>query len=134
MTSSDHRFHSLTEAIRRTGLADKNHAPRLRPLAGGVSSPIVRAETEQALFCVKQALPRLKVAQEWFAPVERNRAEVAWLSVAAQVFDSNEQALETPALAPVLSRGASGRRVAKSAHYSRARTLLAAARATQASR
>jgi len=67
------------------GLAGKNLAPRLTPLAGGVSSLIVLAETEQGLFCVKQALPRLKVAQEWFAPVERNRAEVAWLRVAAQI-------------------------------------------------
>ena len=85
MTPSDQGFHSLTEAIRRMGLAGENHVPRLTPLAGGVSSLIVLAETERGLFCVKQALPRLKVAQEWFAPVERNQAEVAWLRVAAQI-------------------------------------------------
>jgi len=36
-------------------------------------------------YCVKFALPRLKVAAEWCAPVHRNAAEFAWLKVAADV-------------------------------------------------
>ena len=67
------------------GLVHVGETPLFTPLTGGVSSLIVLAQTARGLLCVKQALPRLKVAQEWYAPVERNRAEVAWLRVAAQI-------------------------------------------------
>ncbi len=52
---------------------------RLEPLAGGVSSDIYRVDTGELTLCVKRALPKLKVAAEWRAPVSRNGAEVAWL-------------------------------------------------------
>jgi 5-methylthioribose kinase len=52
----------------------------LQPLDGGVSSDIVRVETPSRTLCVKRALPQLKVAGDWRAPVSRNRAEVAWLT------------------------------------------------------
>jgi aminoglycoside phosphotransferase (APT) family kinase protein len=67
------------------GLAPERQPLHFTPLAGGVSSLIVLAETAVGLLCVKQALPRLKVAQEWYAPVERNQAEVAWLRMAARI-------------------------------------------------
>ena len=38
--------------------------------------------------CVKRALPRLKVAADWRAPIERNRWEVEWMRVAATVVPS----------------------------------------------
>lgn len=66
-------------------LVGKEEIPHLAALTGGVSSLIVLARTERGLLCVKQALPRLKVEQEWYAPVERNQAEVAWLRVASQI-------------------------------------------------
>jgi aminoglycoside phosphotransferase (APT) family kinase protein len=66
-------------------LVGKEETPQLTALTGGVSSLIVLAKTALGLLCVKQALPRLKVAQEWYAPVARNQAEVAWLRVAAQI-------------------------------------------------
>ena len=52
---------------------------RVTPLAGGVSSDICLVEAGARRFCVKRALPRLKVAALWEAPVERNAAEAAWL-------------------------------------------------------
>jgi aminoglycoside phosphotransferase (APT) family kinase protein len=52
----------------------------IHPLDGGVSSEIVRVEMPGRTLCVKRALPQLKVAGEWRAPVSRNRAEVAWLA------------------------------------------------------
>jgi aminoglycoside phosphotransferase (APT) family kinase protein len=52
------------------------------PLSGGVASDIFRVEAGGTTFCVKRALPKLKVAAEWRAPVERNRFEVEWLRVA----------------------------------------------------
>jgi aminoglycoside phosphotransferase (APT) family kinase protein len=54
-----------------------------RALSGGVSSDIWRIESAGRAYCVKRALPRLKVAADWFAPVARNREEVKWLRFAA---------------------------------------------------
>ena len=48
-------------------------------MAGGVSSDIFAVVTPSRHFCVKRALPRLKVAATWEAPVERNAAEAAWM-------------------------------------------------------
>src|SRR5690606_32428140 len=36
-------------------------------------------------ICVKFALPRLKVAEDWRAPVHRNLAEYSWLSFAGTI-------------------------------------------------
>src|SRR5687768_1918161 len=50
------------------------------PLTGGVSSDIVRIRLKDGRdFAAKRALPQLKVAAEWKAPLERNHYEVAWL-------------------------------------------------------
>jgi aminoglycoside phosphotransferase (APT) family kinase protein len=57
----------------------------LTPLAGGVSSDIFRADLPSRVVCVKRALPRLKVAADWRAPVERNRYEVEWMRVAGRI-------------------------------------------------
>ncbi len=52
-------------------------------LSGGVSSDIWRVDLPSARICVKRALPRLRVAQLWEAPIERNRYERLWLQAAA---------------------------------------------------
>jgi len=49
-------------------------------LSGGVSSEIWKVGN----VCVKRALPRLRVAQVWEAPVERNRYERLWLEAAGE--------------------------------------------------
>jgi len=66
-------------------LVSANQQIRLTPLAGGVSSDIYRAELPSGVVCVKRALPRLKVAADWRAPVERNRYEVEWMRTAAAI-------------------------------------------------
>jgi len=53
--------------------------PPFAALTGGVSSEIWKVGD----VCVKRALPRLRVAQRWEAPVERNRYERMWLEAAA---------------------------------------------------
>jgi len=58
---------------------------RLAPLTGGVSSDIYRAELPSGVVCVKRALPRLRVAADWQVPVERNRWEVEWMRIAAEI-------------------------------------------------
>ena len=69
----------LGEMLRRLGLVQRGEAAKMTPLAGGVSSDISLIETGRRRFCVKRALPRLKVAALWEAPVERNAAEAAYL-------------------------------------------------------
>lgn len=77
---------AVIDALRRMGLLAPGEIDvRITPLAGGVSSLIVRAETAGGLICVKRALPQLKVAAHWEAPVERNRAEVAWMKLATRI-------------------------------------------------
>ncbi|MGD9941941.1 MAG: phosphotransferase family protein [Burkholderiaceae bacterium] len=75
----------LTGALVRIGWARPGELPRFTPLAGGVSSLIVRADLGGRSVCVKRALPKLKVASDWSAPIERSDAEAAWLRTAAAI-------------------------------------------------
>jgi aminoglycoside phosphotransferase (APT) family kinase protein len=65
----------VVRLLRRAGLET---AP-VQELSGGVSSEIWRVGSS---VCVKRALPRLRVAQRWEAPVERNRYERLWMEAA----------------------------------------------------
>ncbi len=55
------------------------------PIVAGVSSELWRIDALDKTYCLKRALPRLNVAQEWLAPVRRNAEEVRWLRFAASV-------------------------------------------------
>src|SRR5262245_18008750 len=70
-------------AVRRIfvslGLAHKNEEVNAVPLGGGVSSAIYRVDLRSGSYCVKQALPRLKVAKDWNVPVERVFSEIDYL-------------------------------------------------------
>ena len=68
--------------LRRAGLCALEEMPRAEALAGGVSSEIWRVDLASGTVCVKRALPRLKVAQLWEAPIERNRYEYEWFRIA----------------------------------------------------
>jgi 5-methylthioribose kinase len=50
-----------------------------------VSSDIWKVELNAGPVCVKRALPRLRVAQLWEAPVERNLYEWRWMQAAARI-------------------------------------------------
>lgn len=58
-------------------------------LTGGVSSDIWKVEGVDGPLCVKRALGKLKVEDDWFAPVSRNASEVAWLRTAQQILPDN---------------------------------------------
>src|SRR5580704_1929675 len=73
----------LIEPLRRMGLLKAGEPACLTPLTGGVSSDISLVESGDRRFCVKRALPRLKVAALWEAPVERNAAEAAYMRAVA---------------------------------------------------
>jgi aminoglycoside phosphotransferase (APT) family kinase protein len=76
---------AVTRALARLGLLHKDEAPRFTRLAGGVSSDIWRVHLVSGPVCVKRALPKLRVEQDWFAPIERNAYEAAWMRFAAAV-------------------------------------------------
>ena len=70
------------------GLVGPGEDPPMTPLTGGVSSDIWRVELPRGAVCVKRALPRLKVAALWEAPVERNAFEWEWMRTAAVIHPS----------------------------------------------
>jgi hypothetical protein len=55
------------------------------PLTGGVSSDIYRVDLPGRSICIKRALPKLKVAQCWEAPVSRSAFEWEWIRFASGV-------------------------------------------------
>lgn len=61
------------------GLAQADEAVQAQPLTGGVSSAIYRIDLRSGSYCLKQALPKLKVAKDWTVPVERVFAEIGYL-------------------------------------------------------
>jgi aminoglycoside phosphotransferase (APT) family kinase protein len=72
--------------LRKHGLAADDENPPAVALSGGVSSDIWRVELGSGpaahSIVVKRALPRLRVAQLWEVPVERNRFERMWMETA----------------------------------------------------
>ncbi len=72
----------MIRILRKAGLIGEAGPISCTALTGGVSSDIWRIECDGRAICVKRALPKLKVAADWFAPVERNRYETAWFRIA----------------------------------------------------
>ena len=68
----------ILDALRRMGLLDHQPVPGER-LTGGVSSDIWHIDLPSGPVCVKRALPKLRVAADWRAPVERNVYEARWM-------------------------------------------------------
>ncbi len=75
----------MLQFLRAQGLAADDECPSAEALSGGVSSEIWRVDLRSGPVCVKRALPRLRVAQLWEAPVERNTYERRWMQVAAAI-------------------------------------------------
>ncbi len=76
------RCHRLLEEL---WLVDPGEPVSVTPLTGGVASDIALIEAGPRRLCVKFALARLKVAEDWQAPVHRNLAEYRWLEAAAGI-------------------------------------------------
>ena len=73
----------FAQALRELGLAGPEPLTG-SPLTGGVSSDIWRIDTAHGPVCAKRALPKLRVAADWHAPIERNAYEARWMRVANQ--------------------------------------------------
>ena len=74
---------AFAEALRELGLAGPE-ALTGQPLTGGVSSDIWCIDTADGPICAKRALPKLRVAADWQAPITRNRYEARWMQLAAE--------------------------------------------------
>src|SRR5713226_3067959 len=72
----------LLVILRQRGLI--TDAARYRPLGGGVSSDIWLIENGDNRFVVKRALPKLRVHEDWYADVARNRHEQDYLDYVAR--------------------------------------------------
>jgi 5-methylthioribose kinase len=67
------------------GLLQPGEVPIYEALPGGVSSEIWRVDLRCGSVCVKRALAKLRVEKDWFAPIERNRYEVAWMKAVSGI-------------------------------------------------
>lgn len=75
----------LVSVLSGMGLLAPGESAAVRPLTGGVSSDIAVVTTSGGRrFCVKRALPQLRVATVWQAPVARNAAEAQWIRTVAR--------------------------------------------------
>ena len=73
---------AMLQSLQQQELITAPEDAAFEALTGGVSSDIWKVSADGRTFCVKRALSRLKVEAEWFAPLERNRYEVAWYRIA----------------------------------------------------
>ncbi len=71
----------LDAALARMGLVAPGERARYTALTGGVASDIWKVDTAAKTFAIKRALPKLKVADEWYVSVARNAYEVKWVEV-----------------------------------------------------
>lgn len=76
---------SVLDALARMDLLRPGETPRFTPLTGGVASDIWKVEAGDRVFCVKRALGKLRVKDEWRVSEERNAFEVGWIETARRI-------------------------------------------------
>jgi aminoglycoside phosphotransferase (APT) family kinase protein len=86
-TNSGQSEHSdIAASLAAMGLLNVGETFNVTSLSGGVSCDVWRVDADgRAPVVVKRALPRLRVAAEWLAPVERAASEVAWIRLVAGI-------------------------------------------------
>lgn len=82
MTEPAQTSPQLLAFVVQQGLAEPGAPLRWTALTGGVSSDIWRLDVPGRSLCIKAALPKLKVAGNWQAPVARNSHEWDWICFA----------------------------------------------------
>ncbi|MBF95838.1 MAG: Methylthioribose kinase [Alphaproteobacteria bacterium MarineAlpha9_Bin4] len=60
------------------GLLSDNQKYKSKKITDGVSSDIWYVKTSNNEYCIKRALPKLTVKEDWFAPVDRNNFEAKY--------------------------------------------------------
>lgn len=86
---ADDTGNDILDFLTARGLMAAGDRPAMAALTGGVSSDIWQVDLAGGPVCVKRALAKLKVEQDWFAPVERNAFEVAWMRIANDIHAGN---------------------------------------------
>lgn len=76
---------TLLPFLKKVGLAENDSRIELAALSGGVSSDIYRLDMDGRAYCLKQALPKLKVDADWYADTDRSYYESEWLRFAYSV-------------------------------------------------
>ncbi len=71
--------------LESTGLLTNQDPIKFEPLTGGVSSDIFRFELNGNYFCLKCALPKLRVKADWHADIDRSYYESEWLRYAVTI-------------------------------------------------
>jgi aminoglycoside phosphotransferase (APT) family kinase protein len=86
-TNSGQSEHSeIAASLTAMGLLTPGESFAVTSLSGGVSCDVWRVDAAgHKPVVVKRALPRLRVAAEWLAPVERAASEVAWIKLVAGI-------------------------------------------------
>jgi aminoglycoside phosphotransferase (APT) family kinase protein len=74
----------VAESLVRLRLVQSGDEVAAEPLTGGVSSEIWKIAAGGRTFCVKRAMEKLAVAEEWRVPVARNFYESRWYEVAGE--------------------------------------------------
>ncbi|MGQ7848623.1 phosphotransferase family protein [Granulosicoccus sp. 3-233] len=82
MPEFERRCRSLLSSL---GLCQPEDIHTIRRLSGGVASDIAAVSFAEQTVCVKFALEKLKVQEDWFAPEHRGKAEFAWLQAAGRI-------------------------------------------------
>ena len=83
LPSSATGLSDLKSVLGYAGLIDADAV--VTALTGGVASDIWKVDSGGRTFVVKRALPKLRVAAEWYAPVTRNVSEAAWMRAAKAI-------------------------------------------------
>ena len=79
----------ILTALVDAGLVDDSANVDASQLSGGVSSDIWRLNGTNGPICLKRALKKLKVQEDWFAPISRNASEVRWLQTVREILPKN---------------------------------------------
>ncbi len=74
----------IIEDLRDHNLIEDRH-PTVETLAGGVSSDVLLIKSGGDAFVLKRALPKLRVAEQWYADVGRNGTEYDCLRFLAHI-------------------------------------------------
>jgi aminoglycoside phosphotransferase (APT) family kinase protein len=84
--SSQSEHAEIAASLTAMGLLKPGENFTATSLSGGVSCDVWRVDAASRVpVVVKRALPRLRVAAEWLAPVERAASEVAWIKLVAGI-------------------------------------------------
>jgi aminoglycoside phosphotransferase (APT) family kinase protein len=76
---------ALADALGRMALLAPGETFTAETLSGGVSCDVWRVDLAGGSICVKRALPKLRVAADWRAPLERAGTEVDWYRLVAGI-------------------------------------------------